>query len=462
MHRLPLSLAFLFLVIAPNVIGQTWRAIPQQLDGFAFTLSGDGNTLLVTQDFPGELQRYEWRQGSWHAEGQPIRPDSIYGYYNNANIALDGKGDRMLVTATRMVDSQLVQAVHAFHWQSNKWLYRGTLFESHNPSIPVALSFDGMTAAISDARSSDSLTLGGVIDVFTWEQNSWKSLGNRIIGTKEYENLGVCFSLSGDGQHIVANDRKGRIYVYSWSGQQWVMNVLRSKQLPVWGGPWRAFDFNYDGSILAVGEYNSVSTSADPGRVWVVERQMNNWITLGDTINGTSTIAYAGHHTYINPAGNQLMISMPGNPEDDQIKQYHWTGHSWQLAHTVPGDFNNAPLNYPFFAVNDSMDRLVRFDKGKIATYILDTLTTIESMPSRSDVQLFPNPASHSVVLSWDAPGIVNCQVYDPMGRVQWQRTCQGCRQMTLSTVNWAAGLYPILLEINGKSIRKKLLVIQE
>ncbi len=462
MHRLPLSLAFLFLVIAPNVTGQTWRAIPQQLEGRAFALSADGNVLVVSENFPGELQRYEWKQERWQAVGQPIVSDSNYGFFYHQYVAIDGRGDRLMAIATQTIDSQTVHRVHVFHWRSNKWLYRGVLKESPYVFMGIDFSYDGNTAVVSDRTNSDSLAFGGVIDVFAWEQNRWRLKGNRIFGDTKERGLGYSLSVSGDGEHIVANNNLGSIYAYHWNGQQWVVDTQLNSFVIFWSQPNKSFDFSFDGRILAAGEYSTISTSYDPGSVWVAEQQSNNWSILGDTINGTSNLAYAGYNTYLNPAGNQLMISMPGNPEDDQIKQYHWTGNSWQLAHTVPGDFNNAPLNYPFFAVNDSMDRLVRFDQSKIATYILDTLTTVESVQSMPDLQLFPNPATQAVTLSWEAPGEVTCQVYDPMGRVQWQRTCHDCRQMTLSTAKWAAGLYPILLQVNGKTIRKKLLVIQE
>lgn len=461
MHRiLYLLVSFILFTLTLQVSGQSWRAIPQQLEGRAFNLSADGNVLVVSEKIPGELQRYEWKQERWQAVGQPIMSDSNYGFFYHQYLAIDGRGDRIMAIATQTIDSQAVYRVHIFHWRSNKWLYRGVLKESPDVIMGIDFSYNGNTAVVSDRTNSDSLTHGGVIDVFTWEQNSWRQKGNRIFGDTKDRGLGYSLSVSGDGNHIVANNNRGNIYVYHWNGQQWIVDTQLNSFLIFRSNSHKSFDFSFDGIQLAVGEPNTVSTSYDPGSVWVAEQQSNSWSILGDTINGTSNLAFAGFNTYLNPVGNMLMISMPGNPIDDQIHQYEWTGNTWQLTHTITGDFDNSFSNYPFFAVNDSMNRLVRYDQKKIATYILDTLTTGEPMQSMPDIQLYPNPATKAVTLSWDAPGAINCQVYDLLGRLQFQQHCESCQRMTISTAGWATGIYPISLEINGKMIDKKLVVI--
>ncbi len=72
---------------------------------------------------------------------------------------------------------------------------------------------------------------------------------------------------------------------------------------------------------------------------------------------------------------------------------------------------------------------------------------------------IFPNPASEQVQVQWESLRPTRIQVRDSWGKRIWENEIRGSSMVELPAGNWPRGMYVVELEIEGKWIRKKLLL---
>ena len=174
---------------------------------------------------------------------------------------------------------------------------------------------------------------------------NWTQVSNTLYGSTSGDCFGRAVSISRDGtilavsspQNDINGQNSGKVSVYKLDNNQWIQlgNDLN-------GGS----DYNYYGSSIKLSNdgLNLIigsSTDHDPSGNWfgsisVFNWNGNNWIQKGNKIYGQSYGGYFGHSVGINQDGSIILVS---SYNENKVRAFEWNENLllWeQKGNTIP------------------------------------------------------------------------------------------------------------------------------
>lgn len=229
---------------------------------------------------------------------------------------------------------------------SGQWLLQGELngdTASFTFGKSVAFSADGMVMAVgASAGDSDSVFNCGQVKIFRFEAGSWTQMGDDLWGTGVSEYAGESVSLNDDGTIVAfgayGNDSNGedagRVRVYRYENDNWVMlgNPIDGENEGDFSGV--AIDLSSDGTILAIGAH-SFNTTTYSGQVRVFQYDSTDWVQLGSDIYGEMPSGCAGRSLALSADGHTIAVGAPlydGIVSDGgYVRVMTFNGTDWQF-----------------------------------------------------------------------------------------------------------------------------------
>ena len=163
---------------------------------------------------------------TWTQVGQDITTSGKYRIEtSNSCISLSNDGKIMAVGSYNYNNDQ--GSVQVYQYNDNTWKPYGSMIvdpSGGENGWSVSLSGDGNIVAIGSPNTNDSVTFPGSIQVYKYNENGWQPYGNKIydpLGTSE--SAGYSVSLSNDGTimavstYKINNDDIGSVQVYHYS-----------------------------------------------------------------------------------------------------------------------------------------------------------------------------------------------------------------------------------------------------
>ena len=198
--------------------------------GNALALSGDGQRVIVGAR--GYTQVFDFVPlNGWQLVGMDIVPPIVDGYAANV-VDIANEGQTVLIANKR--ESQEFEqcgAVRVYDWDGETWQQRGeTIFgEDDNEfyGADAVLSDDGSTviASANWFGWSDNLNMIGQVRRHTWNGNEWAPQNGSINGGNGVQHFGTQLDLSSAGTRLVAggvgSGNGAIIRTYDWSGANW-------------------------------------------------------------------------------------------------------------------------------------------------------------------------------------------------------------------------------------------------
>ena len=181
----------------------------------------------------------------------------------------------------------------------------------------IDLSFDGNIVVIGESSSHNPDF--GSVKVYKFISDTWTQIGNSIDGKNESDHLGYSVSISSNGNIIAISapnlspENRGFVRVYKNISNSWVQigsDILGNNNWELFGNRVR---LSRDGNILALSINNHSDISSNLGQVKVFKNESNNWVQIGDNIDGEFTKDKFGSDLSISGDGNILAISTPYN-----------------------------------------------------------------------------------------------------------------------------------------------------
>jgi len=128
----------------------------------------------------------------------------------------------------------------------------------------IDLSGDGNVLAVGAYNDDTIDTNAGKVQVFQKTSTGWQQMGSSLFGASSSDNFGKDVSLSTDGQilavGIPGSDGNGmysgEVKIYKYDGNDWGQ-IGNSVYGDSWEFAGKAISLNDDGSVLAVGIYNT-------------------------------------------------------------------------------------------------------------------------------------------------------------------------------------------------------------
>ena len=277
--------------------GVTWEAVGTASEGEPFLLFSDSATRLYYQpaaDFSGTLTSVvKFRAWDGNASWEKVGLDLIGeadGDRFGRNVAISADGLTVAVGGYNN-DQNGANAgeVRAYTWNGGEWIQLGEDIvgdtEGDNLGFPVDLSADGQRLVVGMSGSDLGGDDAGAVRVFEWSGTAWVQLGPNITGTNPGDRYGHSVTISKDGSTIAAGSKESDyVNVYSWNGIAW--QQLGSSFTGTGLGSNGTLSSSRDGTVIALGAAGPDDTPANSGVVRVFQWFNNEWVQLGNEIQG--------------------------------------------------------------------------------------------------------------------------------------------------------------------------------
>jgi hypothetical protein len=215
----------------------------------------------------------------------------------------------------------------------------------------IDLSADGSIVAIGASGNESNGELAGHVRVFENVNASWVQVGDDIDGASPNDGFGRSLSLSADGSVIAiggtGNDEggmaSGQVRVFEYKNENWVQigdDINGKAAFDAFG---ISTSLSSDGRILAVGATGNDSNGNNSGQVRVFQNQNDNWIQIGSDLNGEAVDDRFGLEVSLSSNGTILSAGAPfndGNGVDSgHVRVFQNQSGNWvQIGEDINGE----------------------------------------------------------------------------------------------------------------------------
>lgn len=225
----------------------------------------------------------------------------------------------------------------------------------------VGFDIDGETAgdrsgcSVSLSSNGDIVAIGAYygnkVCVYKNESGNWFQIGNTINGEASGDNFGYSVSLSNDGTIVAVGARyndgngsnSGHVRIYKNESDAWVQvgNDIDGGEKSENSG--YSVKLNSNGTIVAIGAYRNSEIYRNSGKVRIYENNSDNWIQIGNDINGYNPNDYFGCSVSLNGDGSIVAIGAYGyGSNEGQVRIYKNNSGNWtQIGSDIIGEISS-------------------------------------------------------------------------------------------------------------------------
>ncbi len=220
----------------------------------------------------------------------------------------------------------------------------------------LQLSADGNVLAVSSPGADPmGLSRAGEVRLFKNESGTWTQIGATLNGVARSNNFGMSLSLSSDGNIVAIGANRfgeddnnpplgrGRVAVYQNVNNNWVQigdDIEGVGRLDRFG---YSVSLSGDGKTFAAGALANANTGGRlAGHVRIFTNIGGVWTQVGQDINGENSDDFLGSSVTLSDDGSRVVIGVPGsdafNEEAGEIKVYENQSGNWvQLGESILG-----------------------------------------------------------------------------------------------------------------------------
>jgi hypothetical protein len=490
MKKFELFTLLLFFISFEITYAQ-WIQVGVDIDGEAAgdrsgvdtSINADGTILAIgaifnngiNGDNSGQARVFKNQGGSWVQLGNDIDGAAEGDQLSSVCLSADGS---IVATGLSKNDTNGTNSgqVRIFKYQGESWVQLGAELNGKNEwdsfGWSLSLSDDGLTIAINGLNNDTGPNYAGYVKIFNYQEGNWVQIGNEIIGEAEEDysgyTLGNSISLSADGSVVAIGSSKndgngnesGHVRVFKNISNNWIQigNDIDGEAEGDKSG--YSVSLNTDGSIIAIGAPQNDGNGDKSGHVRVFKNLSNNWVQIGDDIDGEAIEDLSGVSISINNNGQVLAIGAIGNNGNGVdsgqtrvfINQYdHWV----QIGNDIDGE---AADDLSGFCVSlDESGSTVAIgayrndgngdESGHVRVYNTNFLSNSEF--SFDEISFYPNPTKGILNLDLDID-IATISIYDSTGKIVFIKNNPQQKE-TLDISNIAKGIYFIKINTNNK-----------
>lgn len=296
--------------------------------GYAVSISGDGNTCIVGSRINGAWI-YTRSNGIWTQQGNKLVGTEGSDADQGSSVAISADGNTAIVGGSQ--DSNGIGAVWIFTRSNGTWTQQGNKLTGSGVSgrsafgRGVSLSADGNTAIVGGPFDTNNL---GAVWIFIRGNGVWTQQGNKLTGSGSSESAGQGFSvsLSADGNTAIVGgpyeNQSGAVWIFVRSNGIWTQQGNKLKGAGSMSGTQlgMAVSISSDGNTaIAGGPFDNNYH----GAVWIYARNNGIWAQLGDKLVGSDAIGPASQGSAVSLSGDGKTIIIGGNTDNDN------QGASW-------------------------------------------------------------------------------------------------------------------------------------
>ncbi len=374
MKLIPIVVA---LFLCPFILLGQWTKVGDDIDGeqvnelsgFSTSLSADGNTVVVgarnngdNGSASGQVRVYRRIDNQWEQKGGDINgiaPSDQFGF----SVSISADGNTIAAGAPdNNANSFESGHVRVFEFVDSDWIQIGNEIAgealSDHSGYSISLSEDGSRIAIG--APDNGLIPGegsnyGQVRVYENDNGNWLQIGNDIDGENPEDKSGFSVSLNQDGSIVAIGAPNntntvagaGHVRVYALEDEEWLQlgqDIDGEFEFGKLGG---AVSLNDEGNIVAAGAIDQDGS----GAVRVFENIADNWIQIGTDIEGEAAGDRFGFAVSLNAAGSILAVGAYYNNDSfsdaGHTRIYEYQSGSWQqLYEDIDGEASQDRSGY--------------------------------------------------------------------------------------------------------------------
>lgn len=234
------------------------------------------------------------------------------------------------------------------------WQQKGTDINGIAPSdifgFSLSISADGNTIAAGAPDSNSNGFESGNVRVFQFEEGDWAQIGNDLIGEALSDHSGYAVSLSSDGNRVAIGapdngldvgegSNFGQVRVYEYQSDEWIQIGEDIDGENPEDNSGFSVSLNEDGSIVAIGAPNNSSAFMGAGQVRVYAFEANSWMQIGEDIDGLAQNDKFGSAVSLNHQGTTLAIGAVDHDGIGQVRVFEKQADNWvQIGADIDGE----------------------------------------------------------------------------------------------------------------------------
>jgi hypothetical protein len=301
---------------------------PNDASGASLSLSANGSVIAIGAPgndgggmASGHVRVFNNQNGNWVQIGDDIKGKNAFDAFGRStSLSSDGRILAIGATGNDSNGSNSGQ-VRVFENQNGNWIQIGSDINGEAAEDrfggEVSLSSNGSILAVGAAFNDGNGEDSGHVRVFQNQSGNWVQIGDDIDG--EAAGDGSCGnSLNADGSIIAigasANNgngpASGHVRVFKNIGDSWsqIGNDIDGEAALDNSGRPGGVKISDDGSIVAIGALTNNGNGPASGHVRVYQNQSENWVQIGQDINGEAATDFSGEKVSLNSDGSILAI----------------------------------------------------------------------------------------------------------------------------------------------------------
>ena len=215
--------------------------------------------------------------------------------------------------------------------------------------LDISLSSNGNIVAIRSPSYNDNSA--SYVSIYENIAGVWTQIGNKIYGETEYETFGSNnISLSSNGDTIALGvfnngENSGYVHIYKNIGNIWTQvgdNIIGEA---IGDRSGRSVSLSNDGSTVAIGAPKNDGNVTDSGHVRIYKYESENWIQIGDDIDGESANDDFGWSVSLSDDGSVVAIGAIDNDgngsNSGHVRVFLNESGEWtQIGEDIDGEFS--------------------------------------------------------------------------------------------------------------------------
>lgn len=300
----------------------TGRSVALSEDGSIVAIGADKNDENGTRS--GHVRIFKNQDGIWEQVGEDIDGGDPYDFCGES-VTMSADGNIVAVGCPGNINAY----IRVFRNEGDTWVQIGEDIVSEEAydfsGGSISMSASGEIIAIGADLNSEILPSAGQVRVYEYQGNSWVQAGGNINGKGESDKFGKAVVLASDasalaisagGNEINGSDA-GYVQVYTYQGGNWVQIgndiVGEAPEDGNLASSSNNIALTANGKILAIGARHNDGNGQSSGHVRLYENQDNNWVQLGEDIDGEAAGDQSGHSVSLSANGSVLVIGARDN-----------------------------------------------------------------------------------------------------------------------------------------------------
>lgn len=429
-------LSFSQTQLGTDILGETF----EDQFGQAIALSDNGTILAVgakendeVASNSGHVRLYQWENGDWTQLGADIDGFSTSDRLGTS-IALSADGS---VVACGAPDNGAPKGYVVVRiWDGMAWVPKGEVIEGIGVSdrfgTAVSLSADGDRLAVGAINNDEVASNAGQVRIYDWDGNNWMQIGAPINGEGIGDNAGGAVSLSANGNRLAIGSPDnselgtdvGQARVFEWveSDSTWsqIGEAIYGEDIRDELGT--NVKLSTDGNRLAVSAPFNDGNGNWSGHVRVYEWQENNWVQMGEDIDGEDEFDRSGWSLDMGDNGNRIIIGALNNGDNGtqagHARIYEWQENKWtQIGTDIDGDKSQDLLGYSVAIAENGEVMAVgapingnAFEENagyaRVFTLQNDPSTSVSLLATQTIIKAYPNPVRITLNLDFSLANV--------------------------------------------------------